>query len=152
FDVRQTMHVSMLYTLPVGAGRRHLRHGIVSHVAGGWSLGAIWDARTGVPVNVTMNRPDGIWQDRNTRGYYGGDQEDLKTARPVVNVPGGGEGRAALRPNLVAGANPYVHSGGLLWLNAAAFAVPLPGQFGNLGRNALRGPGFSQVDLQVSRD
>jgi hypothetical protein len=69
----------------------------------------------------------------------------------MMNVPGGGEGRPALRPNLVPGVDPYASGGGTLWLNPAAFATPLPGTFGNLGRNALRGPGFSQLDLQVSR-
>ena len=34
----------------------------------------------------------------------------------------------------------------------AAFATPQPGTFGNLGRNALRGPGFWQVDLMASKD
>ena len=71
---------------------------------------------------------------------------------PIVNVPGGGEGRAALRPNLVAGVDPYMRQGGLLWLNPAAFSVPLAGTYGNLGRNALRGPGFSQLDVQISRN
>ena len=38
------------------------------------------------------------------------------------------------------------------WLNPAAFAAPLPGTFGNLPRNFLRGPSFWQLDLKVSKD
>ena len=152
FDVRHTLHVSVLYTLPFGTGRRHLNQGAVGRLAGGWSLGAIWNARSGLPLNVTMNRPDEIWQDLHTGEYFGGEEHDLDTARPVVNVPGGGEGRAALRPNLVSGIDSYLRGGKLLWLNPAAFAAPMPGTFGDLGRNALRGPGFSQFDLQISRD
>ena len=38
------------------------------------------------------------------------------------------------------------------WLNPAAFAAPQPGTFGNLPRNFLRGPGFWQLDLMVSKD
>jgi hypothetical protein len=37
------------------------------------------------------------------------------------------------------------------WFNAAAFALPAPGAYGNLGRNALRGPGTWNVDTMVSR-
>ena len=33
------------------------------------------------------------------------------------------------------------------FLNPAAFAVPLAGTFGNLSRNALKGPNFRQFDL-----
>lgn len=37
------------------------------------------------------------------------------------------------------------------WVNPAAFAVPASGP-GNLGRNAFRGPGFSDVDLSVIKN
>jgi hypothetical protein len=146
FDVRQTLNGSVLYSLPFGAGRRHLQHGVASRLAGGWSLGGIWNVRSGLPLNVTINRGDEIWRDTVTGAYVEG-----PNSVPMVNVPGGGEGRPALRPNLVPGVAPYMSGGGVLWLNPAAFAAPLPGTFGNLGRNALRGPGFSQLDFQVSR-
>jgi hypothetical protein len=64
----------------------------------------------------------------------------------VVNTPGGGNSRNVRRPNLVAGANPYLNNDRNL-INPAAFTTPLPGTFGNLPRNALRGPNFSQLDL-----
>jgi hypothetical protein len=37
------------------------------------------------------------------------------------------------------------------WFNSAAFAVPANGTFGNLGRNAFRAPGITQLDLGVSK-
>jgi hypothetical protein len=42
-------------------------------------------------------------------------------------------------------------SNGAFYINPAAFAVPQPGTFGNLGRNALCGPGISQLDLTMSK-
>jgi len=36
--------------------------------------------------------------------------------------------------------------------NINAFSLPAPGTFGNLGRNALRGPGFAQVDFSVFKN
>ncbi len=42
-------------------------------------------------------------------------------------------------------------AGGQLLLNAANFASPAPGQLGNTGRNAFRGPGLYNVDVSLSR-
>jgi hypothetical protein len=35
------------------------------------------------------------------------------------------------------------------WINPAAFTTPVAGTFGNLGRNALRGPGFANFDFSL---
>ena len=64
----------------------------------------------------------------------------------------------AERPNLVG--NPYVgicpngaRMGTVVcWFNPGAFAVPPAGQFGNAGRNMLRGPGFAEVDPSLHKD
>jgi hypothetical protein len=102
--------------------------------AGGWRVGGILNARSGVPINVTINRPDTVTVGGVT----------------VTNVPGGNT-RGTQRPDLVAGVNPYLKDG-VRWLNPAAFAAPLPGTFGNLPRNYLRGPNFWQLDLNFSKD
>ena len=36
-------------------------------------------------------------------------------------------------------------------INPAAFSIPLPGTFGDLPRNALRGPNFKQFDLVLNK-
>ena len=36
-------------------------------------------------------------------------------------------------------------------LNPAAFTTPAPGTFGNVPRNALRGPDFRQFDLIINK-
>ena len=38
------------------------------------------------------------------------------------------------------------------WFNIAAFTAPGPQQFGNTGRNILRGPGTAQADLSLFKD
>jgi hypothetical protein len=38
------------------------------------------------------------------------------------------------------------------WIDPAAFSVPAPGTFGNLGRNTLRGPGYQTLDVSLVRD
>src|SRR5581483_3398008 len=40
---------------------------------------------------------------------------------------------------------------GQLWFDKAAFAAPSPNRFGNVGRNSVRGPGYSTVDFSVFR-
>jgi hypothetical protein len=69
----------------------------------------------------------------------------------VINTPGGGASRNVRRPNLIPGVDPYIEADGLLFLNPAAFSIPAPGEFGNLQRGVLRGPGFFQVDMVVAK-
>lgn len=54
------------------------------------------------------------------------------------------------RPNLVEGysSNPVL-GGPDMYFDPAAFSLPAPGTFGNLGRNTLRGPGLALVDLSL---
>jgi hypothetical protein len=122
-DIPHTFNGSLVYMLPFN-GRW----------AGGWRVGGIVNARSGVPINVTINRPDTVTLNGVT----------------VANVPGGNS-RGTQRPDLVPGVNPYLNEG-VRWLNPAAFAAPMPGTFGNLPRNLLRGPNFWQVDVNFSKD
>jgi hypothetical protein len=57
------------------------------------------------------------------------------------------------RPNLLPGVSltPAGGSTPLDWMNLAAFAVPAPQTWGNLGRNAFRGPALWQVDTALQR-
>ncbi|MCL5742829.1 MAG: hypothetical protein M1541_02710, partial [Acidobacteria bacterium] len=71
-------------------------------------------------------------------------------AHPVLDTPYGGGPRGTMRPSVAAGVNPYWNDR-LLVLNPDAFTLPQIGQYGNLGRNALVGPGFSQADFQITR-
>ncbi len=122
-DIPHTFNGSVVYQIP-GEG----------FWKGGWRVGGIVNARSGVPINVTINRPDNVTINGQT----------------VVNIPGGNS-RGTQRPDLVPGVNPYLKDG-VRWLNPAAFAAPQPGTFGNLPRNFLRGPSFWQADLMFSKD
>jgi hypothetical protein len=51
----------------------------------------------------------------------------------------------------VPGVSPFIEDGGLLFLNPAAFAAPMPGTFGNMERNSVHGPNFRQFDFFVSK-
>ena len=123
-DIPHTFNGSLTYELPFDGLWK-----------GGWRVGTIVNARTGVPLNVTINRPDNVAVNGAT----------------VTNIPGGNS-RGTQRPDLVSGVDPYLNSGGVRYLNPAAFATPQPGTFGNLPRNFLRGPNFWQADLMLSKE
>jgi outer membrane receptor protein involved in Fe transport len=122
-DIPHTANGSLVYLVP-GDGLW----------AGGWRVGGIVNARSGVPINVVIARPDTV----------------TVAGATVTNIPGGNS-RGTQRPDAVPGANPYLKDG-VRWLNPAAFTTPQPGTFGNLPRNALRGPSFWQADLMFSKD
>ncbi|MBK5292423.1 MAG: TonB-dependent receptor [Acidobacteriia bacterium] len=143
FDVRHSMNLNLLYELPFGKG-----------VLGGWQVGGILNARTGLPVEVGITRNDVVYRDNRTGAIV--NSPILVGGSPVtsaiINTPGGGASRNVRRPDLVAGVNPYLKTGDKLYfINPAAFAMPQPGTYGNLARNALSGPGMAQFDLTLHK-
>ena len=137
FDVRHTFNLSLLYSVP-GTGA----------LTGGWTVGAIANARSGLPVPVLIGRNDVVYVD--AAGIVWNNAAGGRTA--VVNTPGGGASRSTRRPDLIPGADPFINNGdGLLYLNPAAFATPAPGTFGNLERNSIHGPGTKQIDMVIAK-
>jgi hypothetical protein len=139
-DMRHYFTASTVWQVPMGRGRRFLG-GVscpVDAILGGWQLGAIGYVRSGLPLNVTINR--------NTTDLPNQINQNQRPDR-VPGVP--------LYPrNKTTG----------LWLNPAAFAVPFscpssgpcvvpPGvsPWGNLGRNAVRAPGVWQIDPSLQK-
>jgi len=141
FDVRHNFNTSLVYTVPTG----HLA-GVGRAILGNWEVGGIANARSGLPVNVFLTRPDIVYTDAAGSVF----DSPLAGRTAVINTPGGGATRNTRRPDLVPGVNPYQDQGRLIF-NPAAFAIPKPNTFGNLPRNFLRGPKFRQIDLILNR-
>ena len=95
---------------------------IASSVLGDWQLNTIISALSGVPIDLTTNK--------NTAGLASGTQ----------------------RPNLVPGQPLYLNGDPRFYLNPAAFAVPSPGQFGDVGRGVVRAPGLRNVDFSINKN
>ncbi len=173
FDVRQTFNVSALYDLPIGDSKRFDFGKAGNMILGNWQIGGIINARSGVPVEVLVVRPDVLVQCRLASGCplqpgvvgsptvangFTANLPTLGASFPslpegfvaVVNTPGGGNSRNIRRPNLIAGVNPYLNSD-RNYINPAAFATPAPGSFGDFRRNELSGPSFKQVDLILAK-
>lgn len=168
FDVRHVFNFSAVYDLPFGKGKKYEFGGVGNAILGNWEIGAIVNARSGVPVDITITRPEvavvcatvGGCLINNTatttitvpQGFTA-QLPSVSAANPlpvgftaVVNPPGGGASRQFRRPNLLPGVSPYLNND-RNFLNPAAFAVPDAGTFGNLPRNALKGPSFNQFDM-----
>ena len=174
FDVRHTFNLSALYDLPFGNGRKHDLGSVGNAILGNWEIGTIVNARSGLPLEIGIVRPDVVIQcARNggcvvptaaggatttfANGFVAQLPGTINAANPlppgfiaVVNTPSGGASRNVRRPDLVPGVNPYLSNDRLI-LNPAAFATPAPGTFGNVPRNFLRGPGFKQFDLVFNK-
>jgi len=148
FDVRHTFNFSLLYQIPYGKGRAFGSNasGFSQALLGGWEVGGIANARSGMPVNVLITRPDVLYFDGTN---YFASAAAGRTA--VINTPGGGNSRNVRRPDLIPGVDPFLVVGSNHFLNSAAFAIPKPGTFGNLERNSLHGPNFKQVDVVISK-
>src|SRR5262249_54288603 len=112
-----------------------------------------FNARSGLPLNVTISRPDIVYRDDRTGLYYTSPVlvNGVPVTSAVINIPGGGSSRGTQRPDLIPGVDPYLLGNGNFYLNPAAFAAPLPATYGNMPRNGLRGPTFAQVDLSVNK-
>ena len=78
-----------------------------------------------------------------------------RSGLPVtVTQTGGIFGGFSIRPNVIAGVDPYCsnYSVPTCQFNAAAFQIVPAGTFGNAGRNILRGPKFSQLDASIFKN
>jgi Carboxypeptidase regulatory-like domain/TonB dependent receptor len=112
------------YALPVGHGKTFLANPntLLNTVIGGWNIGGIFTADTGLPFS----------------GMAGGD---------VANT-GGGPQRAERNPE-ASGTAPKTRQ---QWLNPQQFTVPTAYTFGNERRNDLVGPGYLNVDFNTRKD
>jgi hypothetical protein len=143
FDVRHTFNFSAVYALPFGRNST----GAAKVFADGWEIGGIANARSGLPIDVRIVRPDIVYIDGAGNIFQNAGAGRIG----IINTPRGGSSRNVRRPDLVAGVDPFIKDGGLLFLNPAAFSTPTPGTFGNLERNSLHGPAFRQFDLLIMK-
>jgi hypothetical protein len=118
-----------------------IRHNFVANVVyelpfgrgshfGGWQVSAVASVHSNVPFTPVLS-----FDNADLRSLLTSERPDL-VGNPYTGVC----------PN---GTNVGAPS---CWFNPTAFAVPAPGQFGDAGRNILRGPGFAQFDLALQKD
>ena len=98
---------------------------------GGWQVSAVVDVHSGPPFTPMLS-----FDNADLQGLLINERPNL-VGEPLC-------GRLSERGQ--SGCS------GSCWFNPRAFAVPPAGQFGNAGRNMLRGPAFAQFDLALHKD
>jgi len=92
---------------------------------GGWQLNGIYSRQTGTPFTVTSGQDRALTGSGGERPNVTGNAS-LSTDRPTAQL---------------------IHQ----YFNPAVFVLPPVGQYGNLGRNTLFGPGSSNLDASIFR-
>jgi Carboxypeptidase regulatory-like domain len=123
FDRTHVALVNFIYDIPVF---RHNANRLVRTSIGGWSVSGIVTMESGLPFNVGLT------------GGQGGNALPNATNRPNL------VGKIAY-PSAVSSTKQQV----IQYLDPSAFALPTIGAFGNLGHNAVRGPGRDNWNLSL---
>jgi hypothetical protein len=128
FDATHRFVLSGTYALPKW---QNARKG-VGFILNGWQLNTIASVSSGTPFTV-----------------YDSANVSLQGSSPEIT------GFYSSRPNLIADPNGGQHTPNQ-WVSRAAFQqlnpVTQAGQFGNEGRNVVRGPGIENVDLSLFKN
>ncbi len=131
FNSADTLVGEVVYELPFGTGREFSLQGIANQIAGGWRVSSVFQWHSGIPFTpvIQSSVADGVDPGLDSALSNGVTLYPELVGNPKVSNPTNGE-----------------------WFNPAAYANPVPGTFGNSGRNTLVGPGFTDVDLSIAKD
>lgn len=127
FDRTHIAFVNFVYNIPL---LKNSEHHVLKATVGGWVLSGIVTAQTGTPLNIGCNSSCGA------------------SYQSVANIFPGGDVLA--RPDIV---GPIAYPKNVnSWFNPASFTAPAAGTWGDLGFNALRGPGRQNWNLALLKD
>lgn len=124
FDRRSVLSASYVWQLPILKRGDAALRAVINH----WQTSGIVAAQSGAPLTITAG------QDISSTG--------LNQDRAVLT--------GASIHGMAACAN--TSSSCVNWLNSNAFALPKPGQFGDIRKGAFRGPGYFNWDISLARD
>jgi hypothetical protein len=142
FDTPQRVVFSYVYELRAGRGHQLFSHGFASQILGNWKTSGVYTFSSGLPFTVWSGGALTTALDPN------GASDPVNTAVPNVI------GKAQIVGNVncwfYASQNPVCDA--LVPNGKDAFQLQLPGQFGDSGRNSLRGPHVNVFDFSLLKD
>jgi hypothetical protein len=124
FDMRHAAVINATYDLPFGRGNTSHAHTWAERLIGDWQLSGIETLQSGLPFTPQLSYNP---------------SNDGDTRNPV---------RPSLNPNF---AGQVILGGPSRYFDPSAFIQPLPGTYGNAGRNILQGPGLAETDLSLTK-
>jgi hypothetical protein len=124
FDVRHAAVIQATYDLPFGAKDAAQSHAWVERLIANWQLSGIQTVQSGLPFTPQLSYNP---------------SNDGDTRNPV---------RPSWNPNFK---GPVTVGGPNQYFNPNAFIQPLPGTYGNVGRNILQAPGLTETDLSLTK-
>jgi hypothetical protein len=137
FDIPQHVVASYVYEMPVGRGHRLLPNGWASWVLGNWTMSGVYTFSSGRPF--TINSGSSLTTAIDPYGQA--------TAVPIVIGT----------PHIIGTVGCWYYASQNPACASAtgftdAFQLQAAGQFGNAGRNILRGPRTDVFDLSILKD
>jgi len=124
FDTRHAATINVTYDLPFGRAKPGQPNSWGQTLLASWQVSAIQTIRSGLPFTPQLSyNPSNDGDTRNP-------------VRPSVN------------PNF---SGPVILGGPNRYFNPLAFIQPLPGTYGNAGRNILEGPRLTETDLSLTK-
>jgi hypothetical protein len=128
FDAKNRFVASGTWAIPFGRNRQGFSGALIH----GWQLNVVGSANSGTPFTV-----------------YDSANVSLQPTNPPIT------GYFASRPDEVSDPNAGAHTLDQ-WMSRSAFLrlnpVTQAGQFGNAGRNTVRGPGFMDFDVSAMKN
>jgi len=125
FDVQHAGALNATYDLPFGRGQNSDGNPWIARILENWQVSGIETIQSGLPFTPQLSYNP---------------SNDGDTRNPV---------RPSINPNFN---GPVVLGGPNQYFNPNAFIQPLPGTYGNVGRNTLRAPGLLSTDVAVARN
>jgi outer membrane receptor protein involved in Fe transport len=124
FDTTHNFVLGHVYELPFGKGKPFLnKNGLMSLLVSGWQTNGVLRIRSGMPFT-----PVAVATSCNCPG----NSQFAQQVAPIHYLHGIGTGHP--------------------WFDPSSYTPPPANQFGNAGRDSIRGPGFKQYDFSLFRE
>ena len=124
FDIRNSGVINATYDLPFGKTRAIHASPWLDRLVGGWQVSGIETIQSGLPFTPQLSYNPS--NDGDTRNPVRPSWNPAFTGPVILGLPGE-------------------------YFNPNAFTQPLPGTYGNVGRNVLQGPALAELDLSLAK-